>query len=92
MEYNYKLYFNYACIYELSNLDHVLGVPSQTKVSGGNRTHDPDANNLTHYPLEYQVILVTYKVICYWEIDFEIINILLERSLDQYGHFGTYKT
>ena len=28
-------------IYEQRNFDHVLGVVSQTTVSGGNRTHDP---------------------------------------------------
>ena len=33
-------------IYEQSNLDHVLGVVSQTRVSGGYRTHDPHANSL----------------------------------------------
>ena len=27
---------------------------SQTKVSVGNRTHDPHANSLAHYPLDYQ--------------------------------------
>ena len=41
-------------IYELNNLDHMLGVVSQTRVSGGNRTHDPYANSLAHYPLDYQ--------------------------------------
>ena len=32
-------------MYELSNLDHMPGVVSQTRVSGGNPTH---------YPLDYQ--------------------------------------
>ena len=35
-------------IYELSNFDHVLGVVSQTRVSSGNRTHDPNANGLAY--------------------------------------------
>ena len=30
------------------------GVASQTRVSGGNRTHNPHANSLVHYPLDYQ--------------------------------------
>ena len=38
----------------MSNLDHALGVVSQTRVSGGNRIHDPHANSLAHYPLDYQ--------------------------------------
>ena len=36
----------------------MLGVLSQTKVSGGNRTHDPQANSLEHYLLDYQGTLV----------------------------------
>ena len=28
-------------IYELNNLDHVLGIVPQTRVAGGNRTQDP---------------------------------------------------
>ena len=60
-----KIYFIYLLItntitnyiriiYELSNFDHLLGVVSQTKVSGGNRTHNPNANSLAHYPMDYQ--------------------------------------
>ena len=45
LQYNNKLYSNY-------NFDHVLGVVSQTRVSGGNRTHDPHTNSLAHYPLD----------------------------------------
>ena len=52
---NYKTITNYILIsYELSNFDHVLGVVSQTRVSGGNRTHDLHANSLAYYPLYYQ--------------------------------------
>ena len=40
-------------IYELSNFDHVLSVESQARISGGNRSHDPNANSLAHYPLDY---------------------------------------
>ena len=32
----------------------MLGAVSQTRVSGGNRTHDPHANRLAYYPLNYQ--------------------------------------
>ena len=39
-------------IYELIKFDHVLGVVSKTRTSGGNRTHDPHANNIAHYPLD----------------------------------------
>ena len=41
-------------IYKLSNFDHMLGVVSQTRVSGGNRTNDPHVNSLAHYPLDCQ--------------------------------------
>ena len=52
---NYNTITNYILIlYDLSNLDHVLGVVPQTRVSGGNRTHDPQANSLAHYPPDYQ--------------------------------------
>ena len=52
---NYNTITNYILIiYELSNFDHLLGVVSQTRDSGGNRTHDPHANSLAHYPLNYQ--------------------------------------
>ena len=32
----------------------MLGAVLQTRVSGGNRIHDPHANSLAHYPLDYQ--------------------------------------
>ena len=52
---NYNTITNYILIiYELSNIDHLLGVVSQTRVSGGNRTHGPHTNSLAHYPLDYQ--------------------------------------
>ena len=37
-------------MYELSNFDHVLDVLSQTKVSGGNQTHNPKTNSLAQDP------------------------------------------
>ena len=44
---NYNTITNYILIiFELSNFNHMLGVVSQTRVSGGNRTHDPHANSL----------------------------------------------
>ena len=55
----YNTITNYILIiYELSNFDLELGVKSQTRVSGGNRTHDPHANSLAHYPLDYQGLLL----------------------------------
>ena len=52
---NYNIITNYIIIiYKLSNFDHVLGVVSQTRVYGGNRTHDPHANSLSHHPLDYE--------------------------------------
>ena len=52
---NYNTITNYILIiYELSNLDHLFGVVSQIRVSGGNRTHDLHANSLAHYPPNYQ--------------------------------------
>ena len=63
--YNIYLFINYntitnyiLIIYELSNFDHLLGVESQTRVSGRNQTHDPHANSLAHYPLDYQGTLL----------------------------------
>ena len=54
---NYNTITNYVPnIYELSSFDHMLGVVSQTTVSGWNRTHNPYANRLAHYPLSYQII------------------------------------
>ena len=32
----------------------MLGEVSQTRVSGGNQTHDPHANSLARYTLDYQ--------------------------------------
>ena len=49
-------------LYKLSN--HVVGVESQSRVSGGNQNHDPHANSLVHYPLEYkgtQYLKITYN-------------------------------
>ena len=41
---------NYTLIiYELSNLDHTLGVVSQTRASSGNRTHDAHAKLTIKY-------------------------------------------
>ena len=37
----------------MSKFDHVLGVVSQTKVFGGNRTHDSHAHSLAHRPQDY---------------------------------------
>ena len=61
LKYLFYLFINYntitkyiLIIYELSNFDHLLGVVSQTRVSDGNRTHDPHTNSLAHYPLDYQ--------------------------------------
>ena len=46
---NYNTTTNYiVIIYVPSNFDHVLGVETQTRHSGGNRTHNPHANNLAH--------------------------------------------
>ena len=51
----YNTITNYILIiYELSKFDLVLGVVSQIRVFGGNRTHDLHANSLAHYPLDYQ--------------------------------------
>ena len=36
----------------LCNYDHLFGVVSQARVSGGNRTHNPHANSLAHFALE----------------------------------------
>ena len=59
---NYNTITNYILIiYELSNLDHVLSVVSQTRLSGKNRIHIPPANSPAHYPLGYQGTLLSYQ-------------------------------
>ena len=37
-----------------------MEVVSQTRVSGGNRTHNPHANSLAHHPLDYQGTVFIY--------------------------------
>ena len=55
--YSFYLFIYILIIYGLSNFDHVLGVGSQTRVSGANSTHVPQVNSLAHYRLNYQVTL-----------------------------------
>ena len=58
---NYSTITNYILImYELSNFDHVLGLVSQIRVSGGNRIHDHHANSLVHYPLDNRALYHQY--------------------------------
>ena len=57
------LFIYLLIVHERSNFDHVIGIVLQIRVSGGNRTHDPYANSLAHYPLDYQdtqCVLHTY--------------------------------
>ena len=62
MPIKYFIYFNNSntitnyilIIYEQSNLDHVVGLVAQTRVSSGNRADDHHANSLAHLPLSYQ--------------------------------------
>ena len=35
----------------------------QTRISGWNRTHDPHANSLAHYPLDYQGTLYNFIIV-----------------------------
>ena len=50
---NYNTITIYILImHELSKFYHVLGVMSQTRVSSA-IAHDPHANSLAHYPLDY---------------------------------------
>ena len=64
----FKIFLN-ICICILTNFDHLLGVVSQTRVSSGNRTHDPHTNSLAHYTLDYQgTQLLSNNFI--WNIDF----------------------
>ena len=44
---------NIRFVYKLSNFAHILSVVSQASVSCSNRTHEPYANSLAHYPLNY---------------------------------------
>ena len=60
---NYNTITNYILIiYKLSNLDHVLSVVSQARVSDGNQTHDPHTNSLAHYQ-GTQYVFIYYKQI-----------------------------
>ena len=50
-------------IYVMSNSDRVLGVMLQIRAFGGNRTHNPYANSLAHYPLDCQgTLFANYNV------------------------------
>ena len=51
-----NLFINYNTIRNYIQIifDHMLGVISQIRVSGGNRTHDLQANSLAHYPLDFK--------------------------------------
>ena len=52
--FNYNTITNFILIiYDLSNLDHVLAVVLQARVSGWNRTHDPHANSLVHFKFNF---------------------------------------
>ena len=48
LQFTIQLQIIFELYYELSNFDHVLGVVSQTRVSDGNRIHEPHANGLAH--------------------------------------------
>ena len=52
--FNYQLQYNYKFYSKLSNFDHVLGIVSQKRISGGNRIYDPHANSLVHHSPDYQ--------------------------------------
>ena len=54
--YSIYLFINYKTI----TIDHVLGAVSQTRVSGGNRTHDPHANTV----FRQAFLLIQYSFIC----------------------------
>ena len=46
----------------------MFGVVSQTRFFGGNRTHDPHANSLAHYPLYLLFFFLIHeclKPVCY---------------------------
>ena len=75
---NYNTITNYIVIKnELRNLDHVLGVVSQTTVSGGNQTHDPHSNSLAHYPLDYQGTQIFFQISFFWKC----LDCVLNRGL-----------
>ena len=53
---NYNTITNYILIiYKLNNFDYELGVVSQTRVSGGNRTHDPHVNSLPGHSKKMEI-------------------------------------
>ena len=54
-------------MYKLSNLHQVLGVVTQTKISGGYRNHDPHTNSLAHTHLRnlLMAILFIFGVFCF---------------------------
>ena len=51
------LFINYNTIINYILIIYELGVVSQTRVSGGNRTDDPNDNSLAHCLLDYQATL-----------------------------------
>ena len=58
---NLFILFIYLFITTQLQIVPVLGIMSQTRVFGGNRTHNPHANNLAHYPLDYKRNLTVLK-------------------------------
>ena len=42
---------------------------SQTRVSGGNQTHENHTNSLAHYPLNYQGTHISLSSLCYSKIE-----------------------
>ena len=60
---NYNTTTNYILI--ISNFKHLLGVVSQTRVFGGNQTHDSHANILAYYQLDYQGTFISILFILF---------------------------
>ena len=63
----------------------MLGVGSQNRVSEWNRTHDPHANSLAHFPLDYQgthfthlFVMVVGKYIVTNSFMVKVINLLVD--------------
>ena len=67
-------------MYELSNFDLVLDVVSQTIVSGGNRTYDPHANSLVHYPLDYKATQTVGFLYIYYPLT-KLIGVTVNRAV-----------
>ena len=84
---NYNTITNYILIiYEMSNIDHLLGVVSQTRVSGGNR-NDMKSFFFQSFKLSFQCNLCNYRFYLKLPSHFIYSNILSLKHAPKQNNF-----